>query len=609
MSEKKEDPEKQIPTELRNEADRMIANGLTEGLLGFNPFTEGVQLSQVDTLFKNNRWYLVSNMRQLLSEMYVEYGIIQTIVDVPVDDGMRGGVKVKTSQLSEQDVNDLEAEMAYQGDLQEAGQALKWNRLFGGAGLIIVTDQPAKTKLDLKSLYKNPLAFRAADMWELYYSKMNVDDESMDETLRFKSDMENYNYYGQTVHQSRVLKFKGLKPPSFVRPRLRGWGFSVVESIIRSVNQYLKATNLSFEVLDEFKLDIYRMKDLLNTLLSPDGTAKVQNRVSLANKQKNYQNAIVLDSEDEYEQKQLSFSGLADTMSGIRLQLASDLRMPMTKIFGMSSAGFNSGEDDIENYNAMVEGTIREPARFHILRMVELRCQQMFGMIPDDLEIEFEPLRVLSSEQEETVKTQKFNRLLQARQAGEITSMEFRLGCNSDDLLPHKLEENDDLDTSYDGPEVASEPLPVNPQNKAQNELEHKYIACIAPICDGWILTGKRKDTGLWTFPGGHIDGPETPLEAAIRECKEECGIVLEQSQCTKVGTKSFESHRKEGQKFTVTAFTAKLDSRIPPKTIDDPDQEIALWRWVELKEGTPELKPEARHAKEDLIIQHLLGR
>jgi phage-related protein (TIGR01555 family) len=475
MNKKKAKPRqnnKSMPKELKNEADRMIANGLTEGLLGFNPFTEGVQLSQVDTLFKNNRWYLVSNMRQLLSEMYVEYGIIQTIIDVPVNDGLRGGIKIKTSQLSEEDVNALEAEMAYQGDLQEAGQALKWNRLFGGAGIIIVTDQPANTELDINSLHNNPLAFRAADMWELYYSQMNLDDDSMDENLRFKRDMENYNYYGQVVHRSRVMKLKGLKPPSFVRPRLRGWGFSVVESIIRSVNQYLKATNLSFEVLDEFKLDIYRMKDLLNTLLSPDGTSKVQNRVSLANKQKNYQNAIVLDSEDEYQQKQLSFSGLAETMSGIRLQLASDLRMPMTKLFGMSASGFNSGEDDIENYNAMVEGTVREPARYHILRMIELRCQQMFGVIPDDLEMEFHSLRILSSEQEETVKTQKFNRLLQARQAGEITSMEFRMGCNSDDLLPHKLSD-DDLDTSYDGPEVTSEPLPVNPKNKAQNELEH----------------------------------------------------------------------------------------------------------------------------------------
>ena len=49
---------------------------------------------------------------------------------------------------------------------------------------------------------------------------------------------------------------KGLTAPSFLRPRLRGWGFSVVEKLVRSINQYIKATDLGFEVLDEFKLDV-----------------------------------------------------------------------------------------------------------------------------------------------------------------------------------------------------------------------------------------------------------------------------------------------------------------------------------------------------------------
>ena len=39
------------------------------------------QVSQVDTFFKNNRWYLISNIRQILSEIYVEHGIVQTLID------------------------------------------------------------------------------------------------------------------------------------------------------------------------------------------------------------------------------------------------------------------------------------------------------------------------------------------------------------------------------------------------------------------------------------------------------------------------------------------------------------------------------------------------
>jgi hypothetical protein len=236
------------------------------------------------------------------------------------------------------------------------------------------------------------------------------------------------------------MRLKGITAPSFIRPRLRGWGFSVVEALIRSINQYLKATDLSFEVLDEFKLDIFKVKNLVNTLLSPNGDQEVRKRVALANWQKNYQNAMVMDSEDDYVQKQLSFAGLAEAMGQIRMQVASDMRMPLTKLFGISATGFNSGEDDIEVYNSMVESQVRNKIKYIILRVCEIKCQKLFGFIPDDLSVAFKPLRVLSAEQEETVKTQKFTRLIQAKERGEINTLEFRDACNKGNLFDITLD-------------------------------------------------------------------------------------------------------------------------------------------------------------------------
>jgi phage-related protein (TIGR01555 family) len=258
----------------------------------------------------------------------------------------------------------------------------------------------------------------------------------MDDNLK---DVEYFDYYGQQVHNSRVLKIKGMIAPSFIRPRLRGWGLSVVEALIRSINQYLKSTDLTFEVLDEFKIDVYKIKGLSNALLTPKGVETINKRVGIANAQKNYQNAISMDSEDDYTQKQISFAGIAEVMDGVKKQIAADLRMPMTKIFGMSASGFSSGEDDIENYNSMVESTIRSQAKYDIIKIIKIRAAQLYGIIPDDLEISFKPLRILSSTDEEAVKSQKFVRILQARQAGYITDLEFRNACNQDKLLPVQL--------------------------------------------------------------------------------------------------------------------------------------------------------------------------
>jgi len=180
---------------------------------------------------------------------------------------------------------------------------------------------------------------------------------------------------------------------------------------------------------------------LTNAVMSNEGTAKIQQRVQLANQQKNFQNALTMDAEDDYQSKQLSFTGIAEVQAGIRMQIASDLRMPLTKLFGVSSAGFNSGEDDIENYNSMDQHEIRDKAKFHLMRMVQLRSLQMFGTVLDDLRIKFPSLRQLSSEQEENVKTQKHNRALQALQAGGITREEFRAICDKENLLDYQLGE------------------------------------------------------------------------------------------------------------------------------------------------------------------------
>lgn len=247
----------------------------------------------------------------------------------------------------------------------------------------------------------------------------------------------------------------GVTAPSFIRPRLRGWGFSVVEHLVRSINQYLKANNLTFEVLDEFKIDIFKIKNLTDTLLSATGNQQVSQRIKLANWQKNYQHAMIMDGEDDYLQKQLSFAGLADVMKEIRMQIASDMRMPLTKLFGISAAGFNSGEDDIENYNAMVESEVRNKSKYDILRVIEIKCQKWFGFIPTDLSIEFKPLRMLSSVDEEQVKTAKFTRLMQAKQLGEISTFEFRDACNRDKLLGIQLDTTQDK-LNPDDPEVST---------------------------------------------------------------------------------------------------------------------------------------------------------
>ena len=407
--------------------------------LGFG----STQVSQVDTFFKNNRWYLISNIRQVLSEIYVEHGIVQTLVDVPVDDAFRGGIDIKSDQLSEEEVQDLIQYVEREGIIRQFIQAQKWMRLFGGGAILIINNDKPDTPLKPEDLEEeSEIHFKAVDLWELYFG---LRTEGIMEADFVPKEPEFFNYYGRRIHKSRVIPMVGKVAPSLIRLKLRGWGVSVLETVIRSYNQYLKSVNLSFEVLDEFKVDVFKIDGLNNALMSPGGSDKVLKRIQMANMQKNYQDSIAMDSKDDYASKQLSFSGLAEIMREIRMQIAADLRMPLTKLFGISASGFNSGEDDIENYNAMIESEIRSKVKFDLVRVLEICCQIKFGHIPDDLKIEFKPLRILTAEQEETVKNQKLQRILSCQQAGFMTAKEAKQAINKENLLPVKIDESDEL--------------------------------------------------------------------------------------------------------------------------------------------------------------------
>src|SRR5262245_59757786 len=57
-------------------------------------------------------------------------------------------------------------------------------------------------------------------------------------------------------------------------------------------------------------------------------------------------------------------------------------------------------------------------------------------------------------------------------------------------------------------------------------------IAIAVVEWEGRFLAGQRPQgvplAGLWEFPGGKIEPEETPRAAAVRECREETGLIVE---------------------------------------------------------------------------------
>lgn len=417
-----------------------ISNSLTSFYNNLTGFGNIAQLSKTDTQYVNTRRYLISNDRTLLNYIYVEHGIVQTLIDQPVDDAFRGGFEIKTDQLDDTELTKLENYLERHQVVEKIKQAIKWKRLFGGGGFIIATDQKPDTPLEASQINeKSNLDLIPFDLWEMHGGYI---DGGAGNTY---VEPEYYNYYDERIHHSRVYRMNGKTPPSFIRRRLRGWGMSEIERLVRSLNQYMKNQDVVFELMDEAKIDVYKINKFNSALATKGGTDAITNRVQLANQIKNFQNAIVMDKEDEFDQKSMNFTGLGDMLKQIREGVAADLKMPVTKLFGISSAGFNSGEDDIENYNSMIEAEIRSQIKYVVIDVIGLYCQKLFGVIPDDLMIEFPELRMMSTEQVEIAKTNEYNRVISSYQSGLIDPAAAKQCINRGDLLPIKIEEDDEI--------------------------------------------------------------------------------------------------------------------------------------------------------------------
>lgn len=210
--------------------EQQIANSLTDLVtsLGFES-NFGVQLSQTATLMKNNRNYFISNDRTTLSYSYTTHGIIQTLVDQPIEDAFKGGLILKSDELDAEDIQSLQSYIK-EDDLLETYKELgKWVRLYGGGGLVINTVGNSDKELNIDQINENtPLSFYAADLWELHKTANQPYSEKKPYVKTGFND-EQFFFYDNELHPSRLLKLQGKKAPSFVRPQLRGWGMSEVE--------------------------------------------------------------------------------------------------------------------------------------------------------------------------------------------------------------------------------------------------------------------------------------------------------------------------------------------------------------------------------------------
>ena len=483
---------------LTNSMQQLVAGIVPNG--GANPKQTPNGINYINSLRQQVRHDWITMDYNLLSFLYQQFGLIQSLVEVPVLDAFRGGIRFSAyekkvvlpetpkkkkwffwnakdpaGENTQATQNDFMMEMLKKREAWETEQvkkdeearksedsyfrdeitreelrrleiyirrsqlwetlkqALYWKRLFGGAGIVILDGKDPKTPLDLESINQDTdIEFYVTDNWELcgYTSASNTTKSTETDWL---SDTP-FTLRGHAVHKSRVITLKGKAFPPLYKTVGRGWGMSILEPLVRTLNKGVKNENVIFELLDEAKIDIFRFYGLNDALQDEEATTAITKRVGYAAMVKNYMKALLLDSEDDYQQKQIHFNGLADLKEDSRVDMASDARITMNKLYGTSPAGFNSGEADRETYADTVEAEVRIPSEAAIIRMLEVVGRKVLGKTLD-FEIEWASLIRTTEYEVEKQKTLKLANLNEANVWGRITNKEWQEAVNKYNLL------------------------------------------------------------------------------------------------------------------------------------------------------------------------------
>jgi phage-related protein (TIGR01555 family) len=456
----------------------------------------GAPSNNILTELKYTRTALISRMWHLLSYQYATIGIVQTIIDTPVTDGFANGYEIVTEDLTVKEVSLLKKWMNDHSVDSVVIDTMKWMRLFGGGGIIIdVVGEDPKYELSLEDLGPDDeIKLLSASMWELFnYPNSHDEMNEMDQTYGMMSAA--YKYRNLELHPSRVIRINGKEPPDFIKRYLRGWGLSELEGLISALNRYVKGIEASFEILDECKIDVFKIHGFNAAAIGINDPKKLQQQFDMINMFKNNKRAIVIDSEDDFLQKNLRMDWIPQTMAEIRRQLASDTSMPENRLFGIGSEGFSDGSDVMSNYTIMIKSRIHNVAKPIYEKVMAVACANLFGRVPKRIGIEFNPFLLLNEREREEVETKRVERILMIFERGLMDAKTAKEAINRERVIPVNLPENDEIFHDFAEQEMGEV---GNPPSEADEKADAKNVNLGKRISDG--TSGKPvKGTKIFT--------------------------------------------------------------------------------------------------------------
>lgn len=350
--------------------------------------------------------------------------LARAIIDYPAEDSTRKWRQWRAEAEQITAIERLEKKLHLKRRVQDAVTAA---RLYGGSAIYLNTETSAQeaplqpSEEEIKSLVV------------LTRSSLSAEEVSRDI---------NSDYYGRPefylltsaekqvrIHASRLVIFRGAPIPADpgTASVQQGWGDSVLQSTMDAIQQMDSTMANMASLVFEAKVDVLKFKGFADLLADEGNDTQVTRRLSTQAAMKGINGALVIDAEDDYEQKSANFAGLPDVVAKFMDAVAGASRIPVTRLYGRAAVGLSgSGDGDERVYFdriGHIQATEIQPA---MELLDECLIWQALGARPEEIYFEWRPLRQLTETERADIfsKTASAARSLAGNTAGELIPMD-----------------------------------------------------------------------------------------------------------------------------------------------------------------------------------------
>jgi phage-related protein (TIGR01555 family) len=473
-------------------------------------------------------YYLRPLSQDDIQAAYRSSWLMRKVVDRPVSDMTRAW---RDWQAEKEQITLIEAEEKRLGLRDKIRRALTLGRLGGGALILGVPGSDTMLPLNLRSIRKGGLRYvHVVSRYQLSLGEIVTDPENEFFGQPAYYELSAAGATRVRIHPSRVIAFKGLPVPDMGLSNRDDWfwGDSLIQAIEDAVKNADAAQGNMAALIEEAKVDVIKVKGLMSQASSAEYEAAFLKRFELANVAKSVHRALLLDSEEEWSQHQITWNGMPEVLQVFLSIVAGAADIPATILLGKSPDGMNAtGDSDFRSYYDHINSKQENELRPLLERVDEVLLPSALGTEPKDIAFTWAPLWQMDEKQAAEVFKIKSEAVKIVADTGLVPDIALSKAVGNflieDGLLPGidvALEEAPDMtEADFEEPEpvvppAANENTPAEMQKRGAITAD-QAMALITDARPRTLYVQRKLLNAAELIAWAKAQGFETTLDAA----------------------------------------------------------------------------------------------